>query len=124
MYKALSTGICNISSHLSGAFLARFFPVIKFHGARSMILNFANRPGESLVDGYKTFRGLIEHCPHHELTYGYVVYVFYVGLGDKNRRELDSISYGDFTKLHIEDAWKLLDEINYKKIYALETEIG
>jgi hypothetical protein len=66
-----------------------------------MITNFKNKPGESLVNGYIRFKGLLDHCPHHKLPPWLVLHTFYGGLSDDNRREVDLASGGAFIEYTI-----------------------
>src|SRR5664279_1800042 len=66
-FKSHPTGTFNSWDKLSVAFLTRLYPERKSYGARRMITNLKNRPGESLIKGCIRFHGLLDHCPHHEL---------------------------------------------------------
>ena len=50
---------------LSKAFLAQYYPEMKAYKARRWIINFHQRPGESLVKAYQRYRILLNDCPHH-----------------------------------------------------------
>ena len=51
-FKDCPTGAYNTWEELSTAFLNPFYPDKKSYGARHMINNFRNHPGESLIKGY------------------------------------------------------------------------
>ena len=98
-------------SKLSEAFLARFHPKVKSYEGRRVITNFKNRPGEGLVKAYIRFQGLLLKFPQHDLPPWYVLRVFYGGLNEANRTELDLASGGVFMDYSIKKAWQLLDKI-------------
>ena len=54
-FKACPAGTIDTLKKLSAAFLVRFYPERKSYGARHMITNFKNQPGESLIKGYIRF---------------------------------------------------------------------
>ena len=108
---------------LSAAFLTHFYPESKSYGARRMITNFKNRPGESLINGYTRFRGLIHHCPHHGLPPWLVLHTFYGGLSDENRNEVDMASEGAFMERSLDEAWQLLDLIHHNsETWSVESD--
>ena len=79
------TDITDTWEKLSSAFLTRFYPESKSHGASRMITNFKNPPYESLYDGYKRFRGFLNNCPHHGFPPWLILHTFYGGLNIENR---------------------------------------
>ena len=95
-YKSHPKGTFDSWDKLSAAFLLYFYQERKSNGARHMIINFRNRPGESLLNGYVRFRELLDYCPHHELPPWLVLHTFYGGLSSENRDILDLVSGGGF----------------------------
>ena len=107
----MPAGTIGTWKELLKAFLSRFYPKSKSNGARRTITNFKNRPGEGLVRAYIRFRGLLDRCPHHDLPPWLVLHVFYGGLSDSNRMEVDLASGGSFMDFTITQAWNLLNKI-------------
>ena len=96
---------------MSNAFLRHFYPNIKINGATRAITDFKNRIGESLVIGYIRFRKLLELCPEHKVPPWFILYIFYGGLSNENRIELDMMSGGEFMDHTVCQAWKQLDKV-------------
>jgi hypothetical protein len=112
-YKTLPVGTTSTWGGLYAAFLTHFYPERKSYGASHMSTNFKNQPGESIINGYTRFRGLIDHCPHHELPPWLVLHTFYGGLSDENRNEVDMASQGVFMERSPNEGWQLLDSIHH-----------
>ena len=55
---------------------------------------------------------MVQNCPHHDLPPWYVLHVFYGGLDQDNKRELDLLSGGSFMELTSEQAWVRLDKVH------------
>ena len=91
--------------------MRHFYPSIKINRATRVITDFKNRIGEGLVRGYIRFRKLLEKCPQHKVPKWFILYIFYGGLSNENRVELDIMSGGDFMSHTIPQAWKLLDKV-------------
>jgi hypothetical protein len=111
-FKDCPAGAYNTWEELSTILLTRFYPDKKSYGARRMIYNFRNRPGESLIKGYIRFRGLLDYCPHHDLPHWLLVHTFYRELSDENREEVDMASGGAFSDFTMTQAWELLDTMH------------
>ena len=86
-YKSHARDMFKTWEELSSAFLSHFYPERKSNGARRMITNFKNRPGESLLNGYVRFCQLLDYSPHRELPSWLVVRTFYGGLNDENKSD-------------------------------------
>ena len=74
-------------------------------------MTWKNRPNEGLVIAYARFKDLLNECPHHNLPEWYLLHMFYGGLTESNKLELDSCAKGAFTNLPISKAWGLLNRI-------------
>jgi hypothetical protein len=48
---------------------------------------------------YLRYKGTVQSCRHHDLLPWYVLHVFYGGLDQDNKRELDLLSGGSFMDL-------------------------
>jgi hypothetical protein len=81
--------------NLKKDFIFRFYTKVKSAEARRDITNFKNHRGESLMREYLRFN-TVQKCPHHDLPPWYVLHVFYGGLEQDNKRELDLLSSGSF----------------------------
>jgi hypothetical protein len=66
-----------------------------------MVTNLKDRLGENLFHCYTRFRGLPDHCTHHELLPWLVIHTFYGGLSVENRIELENASHGSFMECNI-----------------------
>jgi hypothetical protein len=75
-YKSCPAGMFDTWKKLSVVFLSCLYLESKSFGARRMITNFQNRLDVSLVNDYVRFRGLLNHCPHHELPPWLVLHTF------------------------------------------------
>ena len=114
-YKSHPKGTFDSWDKLSVVFLLYFYPEGKSNGARRMIINFLNRAGESLLNGYGRFRELVDYFPHHELPPWLVLHIFYGGLCSENREVLDLVSGGVFMKYTTDVAWELLNDMLMNK---------
>jgi hypothetical protein len=54
---------------------------------------------------------LLNQCPHHNLPQWYVLHIFYGGLGEANRTEVDLALGGAFMEYPVTKAWELLERI-------------
>ena len=61
---------------------------------RGIIIIFKNNHDESLYEGYLRYKSYLDDYPHHCLPDWLITHIFYGGLGDKNRMELDTASNG------------------------------
>ena len=53
-------------------------------------MTWKNRSNEGLVRAYIRFKDLLRLCPHHDLPEWYLLHIFYGGLIEPNKIELDS----------------------------------
>ena len=58
---------------------------------------------------------MINKCPHHDLPPWYVFHIFYGGLNQDNKKELDLASGGAFMEFTVTQAWELLERIRRKR---------
>jgi hypothetical protein len=65
---------------------------------------------------YLRFKGTVQKCPHNDLPPWYVLHVFYGGLEQYNKRELDLLSGGSFIELTAEQAWTRLDKVHRNRV--------
>jgi len=105
---------------LSSAFIIKFYPGRRSPGAKVMITSFRNRPGESLYDGYKRFRGYLDNYPEHGLQPSLVLHTFYAGLSRGNRDELDVASNYSFQTFLVSTAWNLLENMHRESNVSYE----
>ena len=88
-----------------------------------MIIRFKNHPGEDIALSYVRFYNMLKKCPHHGLPNEYLLHVFYGGLFNSNKKQLDEICHGSFMDITAKEAWKILDEIyNLSVSYTIETK--
>jgi hypothetical protein len=114
-YKSHSPRRFDSLKELSSAFLFHFYLERKSDGARRMITNFKNRPGERLLNSYVRFHKLLDYFPHHEFPSWLVLHVFYGGLSSENIETLDQVSRGVFMKYTIDQAWELFNDMRMNK---------
>ena len=55
---------------------------------------------------------MINKCPHHDLPPWYVLHIFYGGLNQDNKKEIDLASGGAFMEFTVTQAWELLERIH------------
>jgi hypothetical protein len=67
------------------------------------------------MSAYLRYKCIVKSCPHHDLPPWYVLKVFYGGLYQDNKRELDLLSGGSFMELTPEQTWGRLDKVHRNK---------
>ena len=126
-YRSLPLEATTTWDNLACEFLARYYPLSKSSGVRRLIMTWKNRPNEGLVRAYIRFKDLLNQCPHHNLPEWYLLHIFYGGLIESNKLELDSCARGAFMSLPITKAWGLLNRIREHKVawnFGLGSEGG
>ena len=68
------------------------------------------------MGAYLGFKGTVQKCPHHDLPPWYGLYVFYGGLEQDNKKELDMLSGASFMELTTELAWICLDKVHKNRV--------
>lgn len=91
--------------------MVHFYLKKKSYVARHMIINFNQKPGESLIKAYLRYRSLLDDCPHHTLPSWLVLHFSYGGLSYQHKPEVDHASREAFTDCNVPQAWELLDNI-------------
>ena len=81
---------------------------------------------KSLVNTYQRYITLLNDLPHHKLHDRLVLNLFYGGLWDNSKEELDLASEGSFITSLVSEAWELLDGkiANHKAWGSDEEEEG
>lgn len=115
-YRTCPAEMIDTWENLKKEFIFRFYRKFKSAEARRDITNFKNGRGESLMRAYLWFKGTIQKCPHHDLPHWYVLHVFYGGLEQDNKRELDLLSGGSFMELATEQACIRLDKVHRNRV--------
>ena len=90
-------------------------------------MTWKNRSNEGLVRAYIRFKDLLRLCPHHDLPEWYLLHIFYGGLTEPNKIEVDSFAEGAFINLPIPKAWALLNRIRDHRVswnFGLGSEGG
>ena len=54
---------------------------------------------------------MLKKCAHHGLPNEYLLHIFYGGLFNSNKKQLDDICHGSFMDITAKHAWKFLNEI-------------
>jgi hypothetical protein len=96
-------------SKLAETFLSDFYPEKKSYEARRRILNFRQRPRESLVNAYQRYKFLLNDFPHHKLPEWLVLNLFYGGLQYDSKEELDLASASSFITSKVPEAFEVLE---------------
>jgi hypothetical protein len=58
---------------------------------------------------------MINKCPHQDLPPWYVLHIFYGGLNQDNKKEIDLTSGGAFMEFTVTQAFELLERIRRNK---------
>ena len=78
---------------------------VKTVEVRRAITNFKKHPGEGLVRDFKRYKSILNKCHHNDLPEWYVLHIFYGGINQEIKRELDTNSGGSFMELTINKVW-------------------
>ena len=78
---------------------------------RNQLTTFMQEEHETLYDAWEHFKDLELGCPHHGISKWQLVFSFYNGLFEDDRRRLDNACGGNFQKKGPNAAWDIIEEI-------------
>nr|GEY42898.1 reverse transcriptase domain-containing protein [Tanacetum cinerariifolium] len=81
---------------LVSKFINQFFPPSKTTYLRNEIINFLQKPNETLNEAWERFKDLLRKCPHHGFSELHQLDTFYNALNPNDQDALDSASRGNF----------------------------
>nr|GFA07436.1 reverse transcriptase domain-containing protein [Tanacetum cinerariifolium] len=81
---------------LVSKFINQFFPPSKTTYLRNEIINFLQKPNETLNESWERFKDLLRQCPHHGFLELHQLDTFYNALNPNDQDALDSAAEGNF----------------------------
>ena len=92
-------------------FLNAYYPHHRTTAMRHSLTNFFQEERETIYDAWERFKDLELGCPHHGISKWQLVFSFYNGLFEDDRRRLDNACGGSFQKKGPNAAWDIIEEI-------------
>src|ERR1044072_5315269 len=74
-------------------------------------MGFTQLDSENLYEALERFKRLLRKCPQHNLTLAQQVEIFYDGLSDSARANLDAAANGEFDSLPVQGGWDLINKM-------------
>ncbi|KAL1534057.1 hypothetical protein AAHA92_31460 [Salvia divinorum] len=99
-------------------FLDYFFPVTRTNALKKEIQGATQEGDETLSQYWGRFKGLLDACPNNRMTEAEIYNNFYEGLAPESKDLVNSSSGGDFSRLRLSEARKVMGRlIDAKKAY-------
>ncbi|KAL1536459.1 hypothetical protein AAHA92_29108 [Salvia divinorum] len=99
-------------------FLDYFFPATRTNALKKEIQGATQEGDESLSQYWGRFKGLLDACPNNRMTEAEIYNNFYEGLAPESKDLVNSSSGGDFSRLRLSEARKVMERlIDAKKAY-------
>ena len=99
-------------------FMNKFFPPAKTTELRGLITAYRQLPGESFVETWERYKGLIAKCPTHGQPPYVLQQTFFQGIDASTRARLNLHTACSFIEMDPTEAWALLDKLtNYDAMY-------
>ena len=92
---------------IADAFLKYYHSQKKIYMRRFNIMTFKQTHDENLIPTIERFLKLLHDCPFHNLSDCVLLHIFYGGLNDSSRINLDIICDGSFYDKTFEESWNL-----------------
>nr|GEY56324.1 reverse transcriptase domain-containing protein [Tanacetum cinerariifolium] len=109
-------------------FLEKYFPPSMVTKLRNEIINFRQRPDESLFEAWERYIILIDRCPNHNMLPVTKIDTFYNGLTLRHRDTINAAAGETFMKRRPEECYDLIENItahhNYWDTSAQRTTVG
>ncbi|XP_019259220.1 PREDICTED: uncharacterized protein LOC109237377 [Nicotiana attenuata] len=93
-------------------FLNRFYPPNKTARQINEILQFRQKPTETLQETWKRFKGMLVKCPHHGIPDQILGQRFYMGLADSLKANVDASARGAFLSKTFTECKILFDKMS------------
>ncbi|KAL1557223.1 hypothetical protein AAHA92_12734 [Salvia divinorum] len=99
-------------------FLDYFFPAKRTNALKKDIQGATQEGDETLSQYWGRFKGLLDTCPNNKMTKAEIYNNFYEGLAPESKDLVNSSSGGDFSKLRLSEARRVVGRlIDAKKAY-------
>ncbi|CAM8902948.1 unnamed protein product [Rhodiola kirilowii] len=96
---------------LAQAFLLQYFPPAKTQRLKNLINAFEQGEDESFYEAWERFKELQRECPHHNIDKPTLIQIFYQGMDNDSKRQMDQAAGGAFMELHPTNAGAIIDKI-------------
>ncbi|CAM8964155.1 unnamed protein product [Rhodiola kirilowii] len=98
-------------NELAQAFLLQYFPPAKTQRLKNLINSFEQGEDESFYEAWERFKELQRECPHHNIDKPTLIQIFYQGMDNESKRQMDQAAGGTFMELHPTNAGAIIDRI-------------
>ncbi|KAL1569622.1 hypothetical protein AAHA92_01081 [Salvia divinorum] len=99
-------------------FLDYFFPATRTNALKKEIQGATQEGDEKLSQYWERFKGLLDACPNNRMSEAEIYNNFYEGLAPESKDLVNSSSGGDFSRLRLSEARKVLGRLtDAKKAY-------
>ncbi|CAM8957561.1 unnamed protein product [Rhodiola kirilowii] len=98
-------------NELAQAFLLQYFPPAKTQRLKNLINSFEQGEDESFYEAWERFKELQRECPHHNIDKPTLIQIFYQGMDNDSKRQMDQAAGGAFMELHPTNAGVIIDKI-------------
>ncbi|CAM8956790.1 unnamed protein product [Rhodiola kirilowii] len=98
-------------NELAQAFLLQYFPPAKTQRLKNLINSFEQGEDESFYEAWERFKELQRECPHHNIDKPTLIQIFYQGVDNESKRQMDQAAGGAFMELHPTNAGAIIDRI-------------
>nr|GEV65747.1 reverse transcriptase domain-containing protein [Tanacetum cinerariifolium] len=88
----------NTFEQMAKMFLGKYFPPSMVTKLRNEIINFRQRPDESLFEAWERYKLSIDRCPNHNMLSVTQIDTFYNGLTLRHRDTINDVAGGTFMK--------------------------
>nr|GFB80352.1 hypothetical protein [Tanacetum cinerariifolium] len=102
----------NTFEQMAKVFLGKYFPPSMVTKLRNEIINFRQRPDESLFEAWERYKLSIDRCPNHNMLLVTQIYTFYNGLTLRHRDTINTAAGGTFMKRRPNEFYDLIENMN------------
>nr|GEU38590.1 reverse transcriptase domain-containing protein [Tanacetum cinerariifolium] len=101
----------NSFEQMAKMFLGIYFPPSMVTKLRNEIINFRQRPDESLLEAWERYKILIDRCPNHNMLHITQIDTFYNGLTLRRRDTINAAAGGTFMKRRPEECYDQIENM-------------
>ncbi|GKB10182.1 reverse transcriptase domain-containing protein [Tanacetum coccineum] len=98
----------NSFDQMAKIFLGKYFPPFMVTKLRNDIMNFRQRPDESLFEAWERYKLSIDRCPNHNMLPMTQIDTFYNELTLRHRNTINAAAGGTFMKRRPEECYDLI----------------
>nr|GEV88991.1 reverse transcriptase domain-containing protein [Tanacetum cinerariifolium] len=112
---------------LVSKFINQFFPPSKTTYLRNEIINFLQKPNETLNEAWEHFKDLLRQCPHHNFFELHQLDTFYNALNLKDQDALDLAAGGNFMDKIPRECLSIIEsksKVRYSRIRVTDTRVS